>query len=86
MISSLEHSFRKAGTKRRLLEGPFYSRRRKKMKALAWIDGLRDFVDAYNFAKRLKTLRGLTHTSSSAKPGLPTHEDSKSARTRKCRD
>jgi hypothetical protein len=27
---------------------------------------LRDFVDAYNFARRLKTLRGFTHTSSSA--------------------
>ena len=43
MTSSLEHSFRKAGTKKETLEGPFYSRRRKKrrkkMKTLAWIDG-----------------------------------------------
>jgi hypothetical protein len=38
MTSSLEHSFRKAGTKKETLEGPFYSRRRKKMKTLAWID------------------------------------------------
>ena len=38
MTSSLEHSFRKAGTKKQTLEGPFYSRRRTKMKALAWID------------------------------------------------
>jgi hypothetical protein len=32
---------------------------------------LRDFVDAYNFARRLKTLKGLTPHESSAKPGLP---------------
>src|ERR1700693_4522770 len=38
MTSSPEHSFRKAGTKKETLEGPFYSRRRKKMKTLAWID------------------------------------------------
>ena len=47
---------------------------------------LRDFADAYNFAKRLKTLRGLTRTSSSAKPGLRTQPDLKLARSRKCRD
>jgi hypothetical protein len=47
---------------------------------------LRDFADAYNFAKRLKTLRGLTPTSSSGKPGLRTQPDSKLARSRKCRD
>ena len=33
---------------------------------------MRDFVDAYNFARRHKTLRGLTPRDSSAKPGLPT--------------
>ena len=31
---------------------------------------LREFVDAYNFARRLKTLRGLTHTNSSVCPRL----------------
>jgi transposase InsO family protein len=30
---------------------------------------LQTFLMAYNFARRLKTLRGLTHTSSSANPG-----------------
>ena len=47
---------------------------------------LRDFVDAYNFARRLKTLRGLTPTSSSAKPGLQSRKDLKLARSSKCRD
>jgi transposase InsO family protein len=45
-----------------------------------------DQVDAYNFARRLKTLRGLTPTNSSAKPGLQSHTDSKSARSSKGRD
>ena len=43
---------------------------------------LRDFVDAYNFARRRKTLRGLIHTSSSTKPGLHSQTDSKSARSK----
>ena len=43
---------------------------------------LRDFVGAYNFARRLKTLRGLTHTSSSTRPGLHSQTDSKSARSK----
>jgi transposase InsO family protein len=30
-----------------------------------------DFIDAYNYARRLKTLKRLTPTSSSAKSGLP---------------
>ena len=47
---------------------------------------LRDFVDAYNFARRLKTLRGLTHTNSSAKPGLQSLRDSNSIRSSKRRD
>jgi hypothetical protein len=47
---------------------------------------LQNFVDAYNFARRLQTLRGLTHMSSSAKPGLRTQPDSKLARSSKCRD
>ena len=46
---------------------------------------LRDFVDAYNFARRLKTLSGLTPMSSSAKPG-PHSRNTQSARSRKCRD
>ena len=47
---------------------------------------LRDFVDAYNFARRLKTLKGLTPTSSSAKHGLHSPSDSNSTRSSKCRD
>lgn len=30
---------------------------------------LADFLDLYNFARRLKTLSGLTPTNTSAKPG-----------------
>ena len=33
---------------------------------------LQDFINAYNFARRLKTLRGLTLSSSSLNPRLPT--------------
>jgi hypothetical protein len=47
---------------------------------------LRDFADAYNFAGRLKTLKGLTPMSSSAKPGLHSRKDSQSVHSRKCRD
>jgi hypothetical protein len=47
---------------------------------------LRDFLDAYKFARRLKTLKGLTPMSSPAKPGLHSRKDSQSARSRKCRD
>lgn len=32
---------------------------------------LADFIDAHNFGRRLKTLKGLTPTSSSAKGGIP---------------
>ena len=48
---------------------------------------LRDFVDAYNFARRLKTLRGASPlTNSSAKPGLQSLRDSNSIRSSKRRD
>jgi transposase InsO family protein len=47
---------------------------------------LADFVAAYNFAKRLKTLKGLTPSSSSAKPGQTSRTASPSTRSSKCRD
>jgi hypothetical protein len=47
---------------------------------------LRDVVDAYNFARRLKTLRGLTPYEFVAKPELQSLRDSNSIRSRKCRD
>jgi hypothetical protein len=47
---------------------------------------LRAFVDAYNFGRRLKTLKASLPMSSSAKPGLPSRKDSQLARSRKCRD
>ena len=47
---------------------------------------LRNFVDAYNFARRLKTLKGLHPTSSSANAGLPTRKDSSLIHAIKCRD
>jgi hypothetical protein len=47
---------------------------------------LKDFVDAYNFLRRLKTLKGFTPMSSSAKSGLQTQNDSSSTRSSKCRD
>ena len=47
---------------------------------------LRDFVDAYNFARRLKTSEASPHTSSSAKPGLHSQKISNSARSSKPRD
>ena len=34
-----------------------------------------DFVNAYNFARRLRTLKGLTRTSSSAGFGRPNQTD-----------
>ena len=43
-----------------------------------------NFVNAYNFARRLKTLKGLT--PSPAKPGLHSRADSNLARSSKCRD
>ncbi len=47
---------------------------------------LTDFVSAYNFGRRLKTLKGLTPTSSSAKSGLPSPNDPPSIRSTKCQD
>ena len=47
---------------------------------------LSDFVNAYNFGRRLKTLKGLTPTKPSAKPGQPSPNDSPSTRSTKCRD
>jgi hypothetical protein len=47
---------------------------------------LPDFLDAYNFARRLKTLSGLTPDEFICKPGPQNHKDSISARSSKCRD
>ena len=49
---------------------------------------LADFVTAYNFAKRLKTLKGLTPYEyiCTARPGLNSQNDSPSIRSSKCRD
>jgi hypothetical protein len=47
---------------------------------------LRDFVDAYNFARRLKTLKGLTPYEFICKARTSSRKDSQSARSRKCRD
>lgn len=47
---------------------------------------LADFIDAYNFGRRLKTLKASPPTSSSAKGGLPNQIDSSSILSIKCRD
>lgn len=48
---------------------------------------LGDFLAVYNFARRLKTLRGLTPpTSTSARSGQPSPNASGSPRSTKCRD
>ena len=47
---------------------------------------LADFVAAYNFARRLRTLRALRPTSSSARHGLPSLNASSPTRSSKCRD
>ncbi len=47
---------------------------------------LADFVAAYNFARRLKTLRGLTPYEASAKPGQTTRPGSRMTRTTELRD
>jgi hypothetical protein len=47
---------------------------------------LADFVSAYNFAKRLKTLKSLTPYDTSANAGLPSQNGSTSIRSTKCRD
>jgi hypothetical protein len=47
---------------------------------------LGDFINACNYAPRLKTLKGLMPTNTSANAGLPRQNDSISIRSRKCRD
>ena len=47
---------------------------------------LADFMAAYNFARRLKTLSGLTPTNTSPKSGLQSQSDSRSIRSTRCRD
>ena len=47
---------------------------------------LNDFVNAYNFGRRLKTLKVSLPTSSSAKPGQHSQTASSSTRSSKCRD
>ena len=48
---------------------------------------LRDFVDAYNFARRLKTLRGLTPYEFICKAGdLQPRTNSIQSHSSKCRD
>ena len=47
---------------------------------------LANFVNAYNYARRLKTLKGLTPTSTSAKSGLANRTALDSTRSTKCRD
>jgi hypothetical protein len=44
------------------------------------------FVQAYNFANRLKTLKGLTPHESSAMLGRPSQNHPSSIRSGKCRD
>ena len=47
---------------------------------------LRDFVDAYNFARRLKTLKGMTPYEFVCKAWTSSPNDSNSTRSTKCRD
>ncbi|MFW8646292.1 IS481 family transposase [Rhizobium beringeri] len=47
---------------------------------------LADFIDAYNFGRRLKTLKGLTPYEFICKGGLPSQIDSSSILSIKCRD
>jgi transposase InsO family protein len=47
---------------------------------------LEDFVKAYNFSRRLKTLKGLTPYEYIASAGLLSQNDSNSIRAGKCRD
>jgi transposase InsO family protein len=47
---------------------------------------LRDFVDAYNFATRLKTLKGLARYEFICKAWTSQPQDSQPTRSRKCRD
>jgi hypothetical protein len=47
---------------------------------------LTDFINAYNYGRRLKTLKGLPPTNTSASAGLLSQNDSSSIRSSKCRD
>ena len=47
---------------------------------------LADFLDAYNFARRLKTLSGLTPYEYICKSGLQSQIDSSLIRSTRCRD
>ena len=47
---------------------------------------LGDFVDAYNYARPLKTLKGLTPSNSSVNAGLRSPKDSNLIRAARCRD
>ncbi len=47
---------------------------------------LADFIGAYNFGRRLKTLKGLTPYEAICKPGPQTQDGSRSIRSTKCRD
>jgi hypothetical protein len=47
---------------------------------------LADFVSAYNFAKRIKPLKASRPTSTSAKPGRQSPNDSLAIRSSICRD
>jgi hypothetical protein len=47
---------------------------------------LTDFVSAYNFARRLKTLKASHPTKPSAKHGQKSRSDSRSIRSTKCWD
>ena len=47
---------------------------------------LADFISAYNFAKRLKTLNGLTPYEFICKTWTKSPNDSSSIRSSKCRD
>jgi transposase InsO family protein len=47
---------------------------------------LGDLIKAYNLGRRLKTLKALPHTSSSAESGQDSQNDSTSIQPIKCRD
>ena len=56
------------------------------MKQFYLVMGEFDFVDAYNFARRLKTLRGLTPYEFVCKAWTSQPQRFTLARSRKCRD
>jgi transposase InsO family protein len=60
---------------------PFYHKSHHQLRS-----HLADFVRAYNFAKRLKTLKALPLTNTSAGSGQKSPSDSPSIPSIKCRD